>query len=149
MIDVGAFEDEINSLKNTHEHGCYGYIVQSKNFTACTRSHFNEVLRQEKFGVYIVRQRDTQEVLYIGKNGTVDSYGEYKKQTQDIPGRLTNTRGTFNPNVWFRNLLQEKGALKIEYIFLPTSKSPSFVEKALLQAYLNEFNHLPYKNKEL
>ena len=149
MIDIGAFEDELNSLKNTYEHGNYEYIVQSQNFTACTRSHFNEVIRQEKYGVYIVRKQDTQEVLYIGKSGTVDSNGEYKNQTQDIPGRLTNIRGIFKSNDWFRNLLQEKGTLKIEYIFLPTSKSPSFVEKALLQAYLNEYSCLPYKNNEL
>lgn len=147
MINVDAFEDEIDLLQNIYEHGYYEYRNSSESFTTCTKSHFNRVVRQDRYGVYIVRQRNTQEVLYIGKSGTIDSHGKFKKQ--DIPGRLTNIRGTDNPNVQFRNLLQEKGPLKIEYIFLPTSKSPSFVEKSLLQAYLNEYNHLPYKNKEL
>lgn len=149
MIDVGAFEDEISLLKNTYEDGYYEYINQSENFTDCTKSHFKNVVSQNRYGVYIVRQRDTQDILYIGKSGTIDSNGKYKKQIQDIPIRLTNVRGTNNSNVWFRNLLNDKGPLKIEYIFLPESKSPSFVEKLLLQAYLNEYRQLPYENKEL
>jgi len=147
MINVGAFEDEIDLLKNSYKNDYYEYKNLSERFTTCTRTHFDRVVRQERYGVYIVRQLDTQEVLYIGKSGTIDSYGKFKKQ--DILGRLTNTRRKDNSNIWFRNLLQKKGPLKIEYIFLPTLKSPSFVEKALLQAYLNEYNHLPYKNQEL
>lgn len=147
MICIGNFEDEIDLLKNIYEHGNYVYINPAENFTACTRSHFKRVVRKDKHGVYIVRARDSHEVLYIGKSGTLDDYGRFRKQ--DIPGRLTNIRGTENPNDQFQNLLQEKGPLIIEYIFLLVSKSPSFVEKALLQAYFNEFNRLPYKNKEL
>lgn len=148
MITVGPFEDEIALLKKTCECGSYEYINPSDSFRTCTTSHFREVRRQEKYGVYVVRQRDTREVLYIGKSGTIDSQGQFKGQ--DILGRLKNVKeGNISADKWFRDLLQVKGPLVIEYVFLSTSKSPAFVETALLQAYLNEHHCLPYKNKEL
>ena len=148
MITIGAFEDEIALLKKTCEHGFYEYNNLSKSFRTCTTSHFRSVKQQEKYGVYVVRQRDTQEVLYIGKSGTIDSQGEFKGQ--DIPGRLKNVKGgDVSADKWFRDILQERGPFVIEYIFLSTSKSPAFIETGLLQAYLNEHHCLPYKNKLL
>jgi hypothetical protein len=148
MITVGPFEEEIVLLKKTCEHGFYEYSNLSESFRACTTRHFRRVEQQEKYGVYVVRQRDAQEVLYIGKSGTIDSQGQFK--AQDIPGRLKNVKGgDVSADEWFRDLFQEKGVLVIEYIFLSTSKSPAFVEAALLQAYLNEYHCLPYKNKSL
>jgi len=149
MIDVGAFEDEINALKSAHDYNFYEYKDSQECFITCTKLHFNRIMRDNKYGAYLVRQLDTQETLYIGKSGTIDSQGKFKKQLQDIPRRLINVRGNIPANVWFKKLLQEKGPLKIEYVFLPASKSPSFVEKALLQAHLNEYRCLPYKNIEL
>lgn len=148
MITVGLFEDEIALLKKTCEHGFYEYSNSSESFRTCTTSHFRRVKQKERHGIYVVCQRDTQEVLYIGKSGTIDSQGQFKGQ--DIPKRLKNVKeGHASANKWFRDLLQERGALVIEYIFLPTSKSPAFVEAALLKAYLNEHHRLPYKNKSL
>lgn len=148
MINVGSFEDEIGLLKKTYEHDFYEYGNPTDSFKTCTNSHFNGVKRKERYGVYVVRHRDTQEVLYIGKGGTIDSKGIFKGQ--DVPKRLRNVKGeNVSADVWFRNLLQEKGPLIIEYIFLSKSKSPALVEAALLQAYLNEYHSLPYKNKSL
>lgn len=148
MIKVGLFEDEIELLKETCQYGSYVYRNPSDSFRICTNSHFKRVARQEKYGVYIVRKLCTKEVLYIGKGGTIGSQGKFKEQ--DIPNRLRNVKGNnVSADKWFRNLLQEKGPLKIEYIFLTASKSPAFVETALLQAYLNEHHCLPYINKSL
>jgi hypothetical protein len=148
MINVSPFEDEIDLLKKTYEHGSYEYKNPSDSFKACTNSHFNGVKRKERYGVYVVRHRDTQEVLYIGKGGTIDFQGKFKRQ--NILKRLRNVKeGNISADIWFRNLLQEKGPLIIEYIFLLTSKSPALIEAALLQAYLNEYHCLPYKNKSL
>lgn len=143
----GKFEDEIALLKGSCEHGCYEYSNPSENFRACTTSHFRVVKRREKYGVYLFRQKNTREVLYIGKGGTIDAQGQFKPQ--DLPKRLKNTKGSIPANKWVRDLLQQKGPLIIEYIYLSKSKSPAFVEAALLQAYLNEHNRLPYKNSEL
>jgi len=148
MITVGPFEDEIASLKKTCGHGSYEYSNPSESFRTCTTLHFRRVKRQERYGVYVVRQRDTQEVLYIGKGGTINLQGQFKGQ--DVPRRLKNVKGgDIFADKWFGDLLQEKGPLIIEYIFLPKSKSPAFVEAALIQAYLNEHHRLPYKNRSL
>lgn len=148
MITVGTFEDEIASLKETFEHGSYEYSNSSDSFRTSTTLHFRGVRQRERSGIYVVRQRDTKEVLYIGKSGTIDSQGQFKGQ--DIPKRLRNVKAcNASPDEWFRNLLQEKGPLVIEYIFTSISMSPAFVEASLLQAYLNEQHRLPYKNKSL
>jgi len=148
MITIDPFEDEIGLLKKTHKYGSYEYSNLSKSFRTCTTSHFGRVTQQEKYGVYVVRQRDTQKVLYIGKSGTIDSQGRFKGQ--DIPGRLKNVKeGNVPAEKWFQDLLKKKGPLVIEYFFLSTSKSPALVEAALLQAYLNQHHCLPCKNKSL
>ena len=146
MIAVGPIEEELALLRKICEHGFYEYSNPLDSFRACTTLYFRGVKRQERYGVYVVRQRDTKEILYIGKSGTIDSQGQFKGQ--DIPERLKNVKaGDVSADKWFRELLQEKGPLTIEYIFLSKSKSPAFVETVLLQSYLNAHYRLPYRNK--
>lgn len=148
MVTITSFEDEIASLRETMTYGSYEYSNISEKFTDCTTLFFKRVRGKKRYGMYIVRQRDTKEVLYVGKSGTINSRGHFKGQ--DIPGRLKNVKeGDVSANKWFRGLLQEKGPLIIEYIFLSKSESPALVEVALLQAYLNEHHCLPYRNKSL
>jgi hypothetical protein len=148
MIAIEPFEDEMASLKKTHEYGSFEYANPLSTFSSCVRSHFSRIERLGKHGVYVVHQRSTGEVLYIGKGGTIDPEGKFRKQ--DIPDRLTNVKAhDMSANRWFANLCQEKGPLIIEYVFLPTSKSPALVEATFLQAYLNEYHRLPCRNKEL
>ena len=123
------------------------YENSSKKFTEIVKSHFKNIKQKGKYGVYIVRQKGTNEVLYIGKAGTINQKGEFKKQ--DLIGRLTNIKRDFPSNIWFGNLFKAKGPLIVEYIFLPKTESPGYVEKLLLQLYLNDYGRLPCKNKEL
>lgn len=146
--EIGLVEEEITLLKNTYEHGSYEYNNPLENFTKVTNSHFKNVNRKGKYGIYIIRKRDIRDILYIGKSGTIDNQGRFKSQT--LPGRLKNVKkNDVTSNKWFKDLFQEKGPLSIEYIFLPLSKSPAFVESLLLQTFLNEYHRLPYKNNEL
>jgi len=111
------------------------------------KSHFENIKQKGKY-VYIVRQKETNEVLYIGKAGTINQNGEFKNQ--DLIGRLTNVRGEkISANEWFKNLYKEKGPLIVEYILLPETESPGYVENLLLQLYLNEHGRLPCKNEKL
>ncbi|MEM3550892.1 MAG: hypothetical protein QXV01_07375 [Candidatus Bathyarchaeia archaeon] len=145
---IKSFKDEWESLKKIYENGSFEYNDTSHTFSSCVDLHFRSVKRQQKYGVYLVRQRDTGEILYIGKSGTINSKGQFLGQ--DIPDRLKNVKdGRIPANQWFKDLCVEKGPLVIEYIFLPVSNSPALIEAILLQAYLNEYNHLPYKNKKL
>ena len=123
------------------------YENSSKKFTEIVKSHFENIKQKGKYGVYIVRQKETNEVLYIGKAGTINQNGEFKNQ--DLIGRLTNVRGEISANEWFKNLYKEKGPLIVEYILLPETISPGYVENLLLQLYLNEHGRLPCKNEKL
>ena len=147
MINIGHFEEELKVLKREHEHGFLAYSDSSHAFSDVVTAHFRKVQRDDKQGVYIVRQQSTGEILYIGKGGTIDDSGHFQKQ--DIPGRLKAVRGAIYSNDWFRTLVDEKGSLVIEYMFLATTpKSPALIEAVLLQAYFNEYDCLPYRNKE-
>jgi hypothetical protein len=146
-MNIGRFEEEWESLKKDCEHSSFIYDNPAKSSTKIVNQHFRDVERQEKYGVYVIRQRDTGQVLYIGKGGTVGKQGNFKEQ--DIPGRLTNRRGNISSAQWFGDLARKMGALAVEYVFLTAHQSPAFVEALLLQAYLNEHGCLPYCNKTL
>lgn len=147
-LNLGHPDELIIELKENFMHGSYEYDNPSESFKRCTTLHFRNVRKQLKYGVYIIRQMDTKEILYIGKGGTIDSKGIFKYQ--DVPKRLKNVKERdTSADIWFKNLLQDKGPLFIEYIFLPKSMSPALVETTLLQAFLNQYGRLPYKNKSL
>jgi hypothetical protein len=144
---IPKFEELIADLRTNYEFGSFEYCDLSKKFRECVNQHF-ENIKKERYGIYIIRQRETKNILYIGKGGTIDSQGRFKPQ--DIPKRLTNVKENNSPaDNWFLELFKQKGPLLIEYVFLPISRSPALIEAALLQAYLNEYHRLPYKNKEL
>jgi hypothetical protein len=146
MVDIGSFEDELPGIKRGCEHGSFNYQNPNISFSDTVTSHFRTIQRNDKHGIYIIRQKSTGEVLYIGKGGSLDRYGNFK--SQDIPGRLKNVKNRDIPaNEWFNSLFEEKGQLLIEYVFLPTTPiAPTFVESLLLQAYYNEYKSLPRCN---
>ena len=148
MVREEQFELALEQLKETHPHGSFAYDNPAHSFREVVSAHFRSVLYLEQHGFYLVRQRETGEVLYIGKGGTVDADGRLKNQ--DVRGRLRNTKGRLGANDWARSLVEEKGAFVVEYIFLTmVPRSPAFVEATLLQEYLNANGRLPYRNKAL
>jgi hypothetical protein len=60
-----------------------------------------------------VRQRDSKEILYIGKSGTIDSDGDFKGQ--DISERLMNVREKESKNAddWFGDIVKEGAIITI------------------------------------
>ena len=153
VTHIGTFEDELIDLKKDLDQDQFDYHRdRNKEFTKVSTQHFEKTGRKNSHGVYVVRQRSTGEVLYIGRGGKINPDGQFKKQ--GILGRLNNVKGKIEgrdipANEWFGNLSMEKGPLVIEYIILTSvPKSPALVEAVLLQAYLNEHGCLPYKNNE-
>lgn len=145
---IRTIEEELSDLKKANKHGSFVYASSSETFSSVCNNHFRHIKRIDKHGVYIIRQKSTNQVLYIGKGGTINDQGVFKRQ--DIPGRLTNRKGKISSNEWFKTLLSEKGVLVIEYLFLnKIPMSPAFVESVLLQSYLNEYGQLPNRNNEL
>lgn len=145
---IRTIEEELSDLKKANKHGSFVYASSSETFSSVCNNHFRHIKKIDKHGVYIIRQKSTNQVLYIGKGGTINDQGVFKRQ--DIPGRLTNRKGKISSNEWFKTLLSEKGVLVIEYLFLnKIPMSPAFVESVLLQSYLNEYGQLPNRNNEL
>ena len=141
----GKFESVWSSIINNTINGSFEYINPEKPFNEVVTSHFRNITNVKRYGVYIVRKKDSMEVLYIGKGGTVQNNGKFKKQ--DIPGRLKAERGQLRSNEWFKKLCEENGGLIIEYVFLGSKpEAPAFVEAKLIQSFLNEFVSLPEKN---
>lgn len=149
-IVVRRFEEEVKWLRNLVGDERYGYFDFNgeERFTEVANKHFEGVLGAKKYGVYIVRCRKSNQVIYIGKGGTIRQDGNFRGQ--DICGRLTNTRGKNNANDTFLEYYKNYGPLRIEYfILLDKELCPAIVEAFLLQAYLKEHGHLPKENKEL
>jgi len=128
------------------------YADPAKSFKSEVRAHFSNGAAKI-YGVYIVRELETREIVYIGKGGTVDGRGHFKGQ--DVPSRLRNTRGKdgtgkdIPADQWFQELCRSRGALLIEYLALEPPVAPAYVEAALLQAYLAQYRRLPPKNRSL
>jgi hypothetical protein len=143
-LDIGRFEEEWQSLTKRYRHGSFSFDPSS-SARIIIAAEFRRV-RSPTYGVYVIRQGTTREVLYVGKGGTIDKAGNFK--AQDIPGRLANVKGgDLSADEWFGSLAKEKGPLIIEYVLLASKpESPAFVEACLLQAYINEQGSLPYRN---
>jgi hypothetical protein len=147
MIAARGIEEELSDLETGNEHHSFDYSTTSVMFSSICNAHFRQVKRPNKYGVYVVCQKSTNQVLYIGKSGTINNQGAFS--AQEIPGRLTNSKGSISSNEWFRSLVAEKGAVVVEYVFLnQTPMSPALAESILLQAYLQEYRRLPYRNSE-
>lgn len=147
MRPILTFEEELTGLKTYYDHGSFKYESITVPFNRVVNEHFSRCERGEKYGVYIVRQNSTQDVLVIGIAGAITQDGNFR--LQDIPKRLKNVKQNDQPaNDWFREVFQEMGPLNIEYVFVDqTPISPRFGESLLLQTYLNENGFLPRYNK--
>jgi hypothetical protein len=144
MYTIQDFEEELRALKKEYVHGHFTYANLNVPISRLINDHFGKQVG-DIYGIYIIRQETTGEVLYIGKSGTLVNWGEFKGQ--DLPKRLKNTKGELSSNAWFRNLLEERGTLIVEYLIISKQPySPTFVESLLLQAFLNDNGHLPYRN---
>jgi len=144
LIEKKHFESLWSTIRSEYHSGSFEYVTPTKPFKTVVTSHFRSVRERNRYGVYIIRQKSTMDVLYVGKGGTIKPNGEFKDQ--DLPGRLKAERAKLNSNQWFGNLCNEYGPLVIEYIFLSAKpESPALVEAKLIQVYLNEFGKLPDK----
>ena len=147
MLCVKDVEEALMIIKQKASFwGSFEYHFCDKNFSSIARQNLKEY--QDKHGIYIIRQVATLKIIYIGKAGTVENNGAFKKQ--GLLKRLINERSKKTPaNVWFKRLLDKYGSLKIDYFVLDKTFCPAFAEALLLQVYLNEKGFLPEKNEFL
>jgi hypothetical protein len=141
-----SFEEEMALLCECYPYGHFQYVQGVERWSMVVNDHFANMQFPARFGVYLVRRSDVNEVIYIGRAGCITGKGSIKKQ--DIPSRLKARRGKLSANRWFRELRDAEGDLELEYIILERSPmSPALAEAILLQAFLNEYGVLPKYNK--
>ncbi len=147
MITFETIESILDKWRAEFRHGYFIYADPLASFRATAAAHFGNG-PTKTHGVYVIRQRDTREILYIGKGGTIDREGQFKRQ--DLLGRLQNIRNNdVSADEWFRNLGHEKGPLRVEYLILELPVAPAYIEATLLQSYFAEHGRLPPKNSSL
>lgn len=134
-----------NGLCNKHSNGALDWESNDAiSFSICVSRHFRSV-DGTKRGVYLIL-KNKDELIYIGKAGTLRQDGTYSQQ--DLSGRLRAPReSNQTANTWFGGLSKTHGRLHIKYLILPDSKPPASVEAQLLTEYFNKCKQLPLVNK--
>lgn len=146
-----SFEEELKELRRIGRHGRFEY--KEGQFKSAVTKEFGAI-PSKKWGIYIVREKRTNSVLYVGKGGTISRKDSTKRQ--DIPGRLKAPRkkGNIGFEKWLFDEIREmnspqKYPFEIEYIILPNEAevSPAYAEARLLQAYFQDKGKLPVANR--
>lgn len=98
-------------------------------------------------GVYII-YNSKEEIVYIGKAGTVNQDGTFKKQ--GLRRRLTNQHHGIRREDYFISKIVDDGIdyIDIWWYELKSKVIPGYVEGMLIQEYFNRNNgHLPIWNE--
>lgn len=100
----------------------------------------------KEYGVYVISDPN-DEVVYIGKAGTIKQNGSYKKQ--NISKRLKNIRDKQDSNDYFKDYMEDKELDSLTFTCIVTvpTKLPGFVEADLVQKFFDEEKILPLLNK--
>jgi hypothetical protein len=133
----------------TEKYKCSGHFFLNKGGSLATQS--KDV--PELVGVYYIYRlaKGRVDLVYIGKSGTIQQGGKFKKQT--LRDRINNKQDGAKRQVFFDEKMESEhiDALDI-YWFVTMDKNnndlPSYVEGLLMQRYFDVYGKLPPWNKE-
>lgn len=102
------------------------------------------------YGVYCIRAGSPHgELLYVGKGGSIQSDGQYRRQ--NLRQRLTNRQNGVSRQCYFTDKLRSEpalGSLLIEWYIVDEHKVlPGFCESLLLQHHYALHHRLPRWNR--
>lgn len=133
----------------------YKDILENCNHGVCTFSATDKLSSQissipDGYGVYIIYANTVEgEILYIGKSGTLEKDGTYKKQ--NLRERINNKQSGKKRRLFFKEILDSDPSLKklvIEWFIIDEKKIlPAYVEACLVQEYFEKKGKLPCQNK--
>jgi hypothetical protein len=115
-------------------------------------SSYNKIIRKNicsgQIGVYIWRNHETNEILYIGMAGKVNQKG--KKNSHDLRKRLVasrrkNNRGKdISTSDYLLKIMRENkiNAIKIQVFYTKIKVAPSYLEAVLLQSYWKKSKYM-------
>ncbi len=137
---------EWNQIKEIGHYGSFSFSGIATDWNTAVSLHFKtSTLERPYYGVYIVNQKSTGNIIYIGKSGTMCQDGSFKEQ--DIPRRLVNKEKGQSRKYVFGKRVVNYGELLIEYVIMKSeSELPGYLEARLLQAYYDEHKKLPVDN---
>lgn len=146
MISIPVmFDSVLEHLFDNYKHFRFEYEGASKRWSSVVREHIGP---GEHPGVYLLRTAKQPDIIYVGKAGTINQKGSFKRQ--GLRGRLLAERAQKKPaDQWFREASLLYGPIDITCIVLGMTLSPGLAEATLLQAHLNQYGRLPALNKSL
>ena len=142
------------TFKSAIDHALTQYVHNGR-FLLLPNQSVNEIVVRENVpnapGVYIIfRCDDLERPLYIGKAGTMNANGSWKKQT--LRKRLTMKQDGIYREEFFCKLMADKGLAGLTFLWFvrhgQTSRViPALAEMELLQAHYDQYGCLPELNK--
>lgn len=141
-------EKLIENFKLRYHYGVF-YLDREKKIEKA----LNENNVPNQYGVYVIYSvKDGQEeLIYIGKSGTMISDGTFKNQ--GIRNRLKAVGEKNIPrSIYFQNVIQKYELDKLKFVWIVTfddtnEEIPAYIEAKLLQTYYDNNKKLPILNK--
>ena len=143
----------INDLIKKYQHNS-----ENGSFFLNKNESINKVVTKYKvpnsYGVYVIYSvlNNIEEIIYIGKSGTMNNDGSFKKQ--GIKQRLTKKQDGIARREFFQNIILDKRFDKLKFSWITTFDKnnkviPMYCEADLIQTYYNDFKKLPLLNKSV
>lgn len=139
-----SIEVNINDLVREKKHLKYNKMIR-------------EIIESNRYGVYLLRDSITDEILYIGMAGKISNAADNKNNKHDLRRRLVASRGKDNDgkDITTSDFLKKKmrdhdiESLTIEVFFSNDKTAPLYIEALLLQRFweLSGFANIPKWNK--
>jgi hypothetical protein len=105
---------------------------------------------QGSYGIYLVFDQINNEILYIGKGGTLKNDGTFKEQ--NLNGRLLASRGAqySTSHEYFKHKMNQNNYQILRFYIFYSNQNipPSYLESILLYNFYNINNCLPILNNE-
>ena len=138
------FAETMEAFRRDHSHGEF-------TLKAGEEAGIRESV-SEGYGCYVIWgiRGEKLEVLYVGKAGTLEHHGGWKKQ--GLRKRLTMKQGGVYRKDFFPKLIQKRQLDGLHFEWFETfgngSRKPPFLAEAeLLAAFFREHGRLPPLNK--
>ena len=149
-MTINQLLDILNPITNDNHHFELQLVqMNNDNGNVYYRDRINNNVHQN-CGVYVVCNQMNNEILYIGKGGTLKNDGTFKDQ--NLNGRLLASRGKeySTSYKYFKHKMNQHNleVVKIYVIYTNMNNPPAFIEAISLKHYFNINNSLPLLNDE-
>jgi hypothetical protein len=142
--------DILNPFTNDNQHFILNLVeMNNDNGNVYYKNSINKNVNQN-YGVYVVCNKMNNEILYIGKAGTIKNDGSFKDQ--NLNGRLLASRGNkySSSYKYFKHKMNQHNIeiIEIYAIYTNMNNPPAFIEAFSINHFFNLNKRLPLLNDE-